>query len=72
MDGYGDWQPVGPLGDDQVLLVVGLTLEHALCGLLRPGQYRLVCALPCGTCPFLAIAVQLAKCANEAFSRVPA
>ena len=50
MDGYGDWQPVGPLGDDQVLLVAGLTLEHALCGLLRPGQYRMVCAPPWESC----------------------
>ena len=42
MDAYGEWQAVGPLGEDQVVLVPGHTLEYALCGLLPAAQARMV------------------------------
>ncbi|GAB4819768.1 hypothetical protein N2152v2_006814 [Parachlorella kessleri] len=42
MDAYGKWHEVGPLGEDQVVLVPGHTLEYALCGLLPAAQHRVV------------------------------
>ncbi|GAB4819766.1 hypothetical protein N2152v2_006812 [Parachlorella kessleri] len=42
MDGYGQWQAVEPLGEDQVLLMPGHALEYALCGLLPAAQHRVV------------------------------
>jgi len=45
-DAYGEWQEVGPLGEDQVLLMPGHALEYALCGLLPAAQHRVVSATP--------------------------
>ncbi|GAB4819769.1 hypothetical protein N2152v2_006815 [Parachlorella kessleri] len=39
-DVYGEWQAVDPLGEDQVLLMPGHTLEYSLCGLLPAAQHR--------------------------------
>ena len=39
---YGEWQSVRPLGQDQVLVMPGHTLEYALCGLLPAAQHRVV------------------------------
>ena len=47
LDGYGKWQAVNPLGEDQVLLMPGHTLEYALCGLLPSAKHRLVGAMAC-------------------------
>ena len=41
-----EWQEVGPLGEDQVLLMPGHALEYALCGLLPAAQHRVVSATP--------------------------
>ncbi len=47
MDGYGQWQMVDALGEDQVLLMPGHALEYALCGLLTAAQHRVVCLKAC-------------------------
>ena len=46
-DAYGEWQEVALLGEDQVLLMPGLTLEYALCGMLPAAKHRLVGAMAC-------------------------
>ncbi len=40
LNAYGEWQAVGPLGLNQVLVMPGYALEHALCGLLSAAQHR--------------------------------